>query len=191
MVAFSLENFLDARNEDKKGEVTYRQWGTLELIQGYDIDEARRDDQPLREERPFQPLMGVLTCHPFPGVDVESEVWWDHYEDEVVLVDSYLGFSWKRAGGRADRVGLEYLYIPGKNESVGANVHLNVTDKFAVGTSLHRELKLDQNVASAYYVQYNSQCWGVRVSADRYAGETSFMVSFTILGLGELGGSKW
>lgn len=187
VVAFSLENLLDARNENEKGEVSYKQWGTLEFVQGYDIDEARRDGQPSREKRPFDPLMGILTFHPVSNVDLQSEVWWDHYEDEVALVDTFIEFSYRRAGGRTDRYGLEYLYIPGKNESIGYNVHVNITDAFAAGTSLQRELTLDRNVGARYYVQYSSQCWGVRVSMESFAGIDSFMVSFTLLGLGELG----
>ncbi|RJR45454.1 MAG: LPS-assembly protein LptD [Desulfobacteraceae bacterium] len=187
VVAFSLANFLDARNENAKGEVTYKQWGTLELVQGYDIGEARRDDQPLREERPFEPLMGIVTAHPFPNVDLDSEVWWDHYENEVVLSDTILEFNVKRSGGRTDRYGLEYLYIRDGNESIGYNVHLNLTESIAAGTSLHRNLNLDRSVGARYYVQYLSQCWGIRVSVESFAGIDSFMVSFTLLGLGELG----
>jgi LPS-assembly protein len=189
VVAFSLENFLDARNENEKGDVTYRQWGTLQLIQGYDIDEANRDDQPFREKRPFEPLTGILTYYPFPSVDVEGEVQWDHYDNEIAFADTFLDFSVRRAGGRTDRYGLEYLYIRDRNESIGYNAHVNLTDSFAAGTSLHRNLNLDRSVGARYYVQYLSQCWGVRVSMDSFAGIDSFMVSFTLLGLGELG--RW
>jgi len=188
VVAFSLANFLDARNENEKGEIAYRQWGTLELVQGYDIGEARRDDEPLRKERPLQPLMGIVTAHPFPNVEVDSEVWWDHYENEVAFTDTFLEFSVNRAGGRKDRYGIEYLYIKDGNESIGYNAHVNLTESIAAGTSLHRNLNQDRSVGARYYVQYLSQCWGVRVSVDSFAGVDSFMVSFTLLGLGDLGG---
>jgi LPS-assembly protein len=188
LIAFSLANFLDARKENEKGEVTYTQWGTLEFIQGYDLGEARREGEPLVEERPFEPLMAILTFHPFAYVDAASEVWWDHHDSEVALVDTFLELSVPRAGGRTDRYGLEYIYVPGRNESIGYNIHVNLTESFAVGTSLQRELNLDRNVGARYYVQYLSQCWGVRLSVDSYAGIDSVMVSFTLLGLGDIAG---
>ena len=46
VIRLSLENFLDARSGGKGGIVTYRQWATFDLIQGYDLAEARRDRAP-------------------------------------------------------------------------------------------------------------------------------------------------
>lgn len=213
VVAFSLENFIDAKNENAKGEVTYKEWGTLQLIQGYDITEDDVDDVfvPPRNDRPFLPLTAIFTYHPFQSMELDSEIWWDHYEDQVALVDSFLEFSLKRAGGRLDRYGLEYLYIRDgnqnqplnviqglnvtqglnssgiANESLGVNAHVNVVDGIAAGTSVHRALNLDRSVGARYYLQYSSQCWGVQVSMENLAGIDAVMVKFSLLGLGEIG----
>lgn len=199
VVALSLENFLDARNEDEKGNVTYRQWGTFQLIQGYDIEETSRVQTPFtyleslslpdtsRGDRRFEPLIGILTYRPFSNIDVDSEVRWDHYENEVALADTFLELSLPRAGGKSDRYGLEYLFVRDRNESIGVNAHVNLNEQFAAGTSLHRSLDVDHNVGTRYYVQYSSQCWAVRLSVENFAGIDSVMVSFNLLGLGEIG----
>jgi len=82
-VALSLENFLDARLEDEKGGVTYRQWGRFILSQGYDIDEARRTEEPLKKKRPLTPFSASLTFTPFSGIDLSGEAGWDHYDNEI------------------------------------------------------------------------------------------------------------
>jgi LPS-assembly protein len=203
VVALSLENFVDARNEDAKGNVTYKQWGTFQLIQGYDIEGTNRMQVPYtqlealtlpsttRGDRHYEPLIGILTYHPFSSIDLDSEIRWDHYDEEVALADTFLEFNVKRAGGRADRYGLEYLYVRDRNESLGVNAHVNLTEKFAVGTSFHRSLDLGESVGARHYVQYSSQCWGVKLSVENLAGIDSVMVSFNLLGLGEFGTSGW
>lgn len=189
LVAFSLENFLDARNENNKGEVSYKQWATLSLIQGYDITEGRRDEDSLGKKRPFEPLKAVLTYHPFSRADVDAEAWWDYYQDGIALADVSAGFRMERGGGRFDRYGLEYLYIKGGDKSLGAYLHVNLMEGFAVGTSLHRSLDLEYTVSSRYWLEYRSQCWGVRVGIEDQNGDQRVVVGLTLLGLGEMG--KW
>ncbi|MFH1487420.1 MAG: LPS assembly protein LptD, partial [Pseudomonadota bacterium] len=55
-ITLSVENFFDVRKKNSEGEVTYNQWGTFSLSQGYDLHEAGRDTEPSREKQPFEPL---------------------------------------------------------------------------------------------------------------------------------------
>jgi len=189
VVEFSLENFLDARRENDKGEVTYAQWGTFSLTQGYDVTEARRDGEPGSKEKPFLPLQGILTYHPFSRVDVDTEVWWDHYEESIIFADVSAEYQMERAGGRLDRYGLEYQYVKEGDRSIGGYAHVNLVEGFAAGTSQHRSLDLKYNVGSTYWVEYLSQCWGVRVAVEDSDGIESVMVGFSLTGLGDIG--KW
>jgi LPS-assembly protein len=187
--AFSLENFLDARKENEKGEVTYAQWATFSLSQAYDIQEAGRDGEPWREKQPFEPLTGILTYHPFPRIDIDTEVWWDHYRDDVTYADLSLEYNMERGAGRMDRYALHHFYIKGRDSNIGGSAHVNLVEGFAVGGALSRNLNKDHNVGHRQYLEYRSQCWGVRVSAESLEGIDSLMVSFTLLGLGDLG--RW
>ncbi|MBN1103667.1 MAG: LPS-assembly protein LptD [Deltaproteobacteria bacterium] len=189
VVEFSLENFLDTRREDDKGEVTYAQWGTFSLSQGYDITEARRDEEPGRKEKPFLPLQGILTYHPSTRVDLDTEVWWDHYQGCIIFADVSGEYQMARSGGRFDRYGLEHQYVKGGDRSIGGYAHVNLAEGFAVGASQHRSLNLKYRVGSTYWAEYRSQCWGVRVAVEDSDGIESVMVGFSLMGLGDLG--KW
>jgi LPS-assembly protein len=207
-ITLSLENFLDARKEGREGHVTYSQWATLSLIQAYDINEQRRDPEPGSEKRPFEPLVGLISLTRFPGPDLDVEVHWDHYEKSIPFADVSLGLSIKRSGGRKDvyRLGYQYSregynrdwystsgyttnwystegYSRAGNENLSYLLNVNLISGFSVGTSLRRNLKLGHDIESRYWLDYQAQCWGIRVAAERLEGVQSVAVTFNLLGL--------
>jgi LPS-assembly protein len=188
ILVLSLENFLDARKENKKGEASYEQWVTFSLSQGYDIDGERRDEAPGQEKRPFLPLTGVLTLSPYPHLYFDAVALWDHYDKEITFADVGLQWYLQRSGGRMDSVGIDYRYVKGTGEKgLNLNLHVNLLRGFSAGTTISRDLNLSKSVDERFYVDYQSQCWGVRVIAESFSGVDSIMVVFRLLGLGDLG----
>lgn len=189
LLILSLENFLDAKRESSKDGVSYRQWVAFSLEQAYDLDEARRSEEPEREKRPFLPLAGVLTVNPYPSFYFYGEAQWDHYEREISLADLALQWSIQRAGGTTDSVRLNYRYVKETGEKgLNLGAHFNLVHGFSAGGSIQRDMRRKESVEGNLYVDYESQCWGVRVGAERADGATNIMVLFRLLGLGVLGG---
>jgi LPS-assembly protein len=182
--SFALENFFDVRKENEKGEVSYAQWAALRLAQGYDVDEARRDEEPAREKRPFEPLEVELRLTPFPYLDFKGGVLWDHQEDQVSATDLSLEFSLDRSGGRKDRFKVDYLYIKGESENINYNINVNLWHGFSVGTFLQKDISRRHDISTGYWLEYQSHCWGVRLSATSFDEISTFMVTFNLLGLG-------
>ena len=185
-VALSLENFLDARLEDEKGGVTYRQWGTFILTQGYDIDEARRTEDPQRKRRPLAPLSASMTFTPSSGIDVSGEIGWDHYDNEIEHSNLAFELSIDRAGARKDIFSFDYVFERGSEKSLNFSAHVNLAHGFSVGGALKKDLYLDEDITNNLWLGYRSQCWGVKLVGERSDGGTSFMVIFQILGLGDI-----
>jgi len=48
-------------------------------------------------------------------------------------------------------------------------------------------LNLSRSVDEKFYLDYQSQCWGMRVIAESSSGVDSIMVIFRLLGLGDMG----
>ena len=188
LLILTLENFLDAKHDDKKGGLIYRQWVAFRLEQGYDIDEQRRTAEPGRDKRLFLPLQADLRVDPYKSIYFDATARWDHYEKEIAFAD--IGFRWslERSRGRADTIGMDYRYVKETGED-GLNVtaHLNLFGGFSAGASFHRDLSRKQNVGERFYLDYESQCWGVRASVERFEGTDSIMVFFRLLGLGDFG----
>jgi hypothetical protein len=186
-IALSLDNLLDMRKENSKGEVTYGQWGRLNLIQGYNIEKPTGSRVPEAEKGDFLPLLGFLSISPAYPLTFQAEAEWDYYEQSLSYADVSLELAIKRAGGKFDTYGLDYQYL--KNGSKGLNVsfHINLLHGFSVGVSQSRDLREGQGVQERYYVDYQSQCWGVRIVSESITGVSNFMILFRLVGLGSLG----
>ena len=183
----SIDNLLDVRKEGDKGGVTYAQWGTLGLSQGYDIDEVDRDEEPWREKEPFEPLNGILTFTPLPDLILDAEAHWDHYDDAISFADLSLELQIDRSGGRKDSYEIDYTYWKEGNKGLNYYLNVNLLYGFSVGSSLKRDIDLGQNIEKSYWFEYLSQCWGIRLIAEKIDETSSIMVTFRLLGLGDLG----
>ncbi|MFH1122690.1 MAG: LPS assembly protein LptD [Pseudomonadota bacterium] len=187
-VTLSVDNFFDARKENEKGEISYAQWGTFALSQGYDIEDARGDAGTSRKKRPFEPLAGILTLRPFKTLYVDAEARWDYYDEEISYTDVALEFAFERSGGRRDTYALDYEYSSEGIKSLNYRLNVNLLYGFSAGTSQKRDLNVKKISESSYWLDYESQCWGVRLIAGRLDEEESIMIYFRLLGLGEIRG---
>jgi hypothetical protein len=186
-ITFSIENILDSRKDDMEGKIHYAQWGTFTLSQPYNLTEARRDDDPDRDREPFEPLIAEINAFPFSWLDVDAEARWDHYRTDIVYADISAGLSLERSAGRRDRFALEYQYEQDEYQYLGYRVHLNLPGGFSLGTALRKELERGHTLDSAYWLDYQAQCWGLRLSAGSLDGIESFSLTVNFLGLGGVG----
>ena len=185
-LTLTLENLLDTRKENDKGEVTYAQWGTFSLSQPYNIEEARRNEDPFREKRPFEPLVGILTLMPLPGMDFDAEARWDHDLKDIIFTDLSLEFTYDRSGGRKDKYVIDYQYEEGASANLSYYFNLNLVNGFSVGAALKRDLDARHTIGSGYWIDYQSQCWSVRLTAEKLGDVGSVMIQFNLLGLDKL-----
>lgn len=188
LLILTLENFLDARRDNRKGASTYRQWVAFSLEQGYDIDEARRTDKPGQGKKPFLPLQAELRVSPYKSIYFDATARWDHYEKEIAFADTGLRWLIERSRGKEDSIGIDYRYVKRTGEK-GLNVtaHVNLLGGFSAGGSINRDIGRKESVEERVYLDYESQCWGVRITAGRSEGKGSVMVLFRLLGLGDFG----
>ncbi len=185
-VTFSLENFLDARMEDKKGNVDYNQWAIFRLNQGYDIQEATDDG----ENRPFTPLTAELIVTPFPTLDLRGSTGWDHYESTFTQTTLSGEFTVNRYGGRRDYYEINYQHYKYEEEdqtNINFRTNINLAYGFSVGGSLQRDLEVEKNITSTGWLGYQGQCWGVKLGAGKESGDTTFIVALRLVGLGSAG----
>lgn len=189
-VALSLENFLDARMENNKDEVSYSQWATFNLSQGYDIDEARRHEEPGTRKKPFKPLNASANLYLPGNIDVQGSANWDHYEHEITSASLSLDLSVDRSGGREDTYRVDYQYARDNQKNLNLWLDVYLTHGFSVGSSLERDLVLDQSISNSYWLRYQRQCWGVRLVVEKEDEETRVMMVFELLGLGDIEARK-
>ncbi len=186
-VALSLDNLLDMRRENAKGEVTYGQWGRLNLIQAYNIEKPTGIRVPETDIGDFLPLLAFLSVSPAYPLTLQAEAEWDYDKHAVSYADVSLELAVKRSGGKYDTYGLNYQYLKNGSKGLNFSFHINLSHGFSVGASQSRDLSESEGVQERYYLDYQSQCWGVRVISESLTGLDSFMVLFRLVGLGGLG----
>ena len=187
-IAFALENFLDARFEDKKGKVRYSQLANFKLIQGYDLDSEEKDGK----KRPFTPLKALLIVKPFTSLSLRGSAAWDYYESEFSQAVLSGKLSVNRTGGVKDTYEINYRYYKDSEDgstNLNFRVNLNLLYGFSVGGSLERDMDAGRNVSSAGWIGYRRQCWELRTGASWESGDTNVMVVLRLTGLVDTG--KW
>jgi len=188
LVTFSIENFLDARLEDGNGNVSYRQLAKLTFSQSFDVEEERRGDEPTRDAEPFEPLFVEMILRPFPALDFFAQARWDHYDQEITFLDMSLELTVDRSGDRKDKFYVDYQYNIDNQESINFFFDINLTHGLSAGSSLERRLDLSENISNKYWLQYQRQCWGIKLVTEKEDDETSVMLVFQLVGLGD---ARW
>ncbi len=181
-IVLSIENLLDARMENEKGVVSYRQLARFNLSQGYSIDEARRDESPGEEKEALEPLLATMILRPFPGMYFVGRTAWDYEKDKVTTVKLSLDLSVPRSGNRKDRYALDYVDEENGKRSLKFWADVNLSHGFSAGASINRDLDLKHDIRSGYWVEYESQCWALQAGMEEEEAGTRFMLSVRLLG---------
>ncbi len=184
-ITLELENFLDTRSENKQGRVTYRQWAALSLLQSYNIDEARKEHEPGVKKKPFDPLQLSLTVKPLELVDIYWLAQWDHYDTEFKSNDLSIELTIDRSTARKDHYKLEYQSLKGEYRNLSLSADVGLWGGFSAGGFYSKDFRADEEISSNIWVNYGSQCWGIKVVAQREDKDTRFMVLFELKGLGQ------
>jgi LPS-assembly protein len=172
-ITLSIDNFMDAKNHDSEGNIAYSRWVDLNLSQGYDLDESRLNQ-----------LTGTLILMPFPDLGLNARFRWDHHEHKISYADLSLEFDMERSEGRKDTYRIDYVNQDGLNKGLSYYLNVNMPYGFSAGSSLQRDMDLGHNIENSLWLEYLSQCWGVRLTVERFDEESSIMLTFRLLGLG-------
>ena len=174
---------------DEDGNVSYRQLGKFTLSQAYNVEEKRRSSQPGVDREPFEPLYAELNVRPFRGFSLFAETGWDYYDRKITFADVAVDLTVDRSGGRKDRFRADYLY--GKeedHESLLMWFDVNLVYGLSAGSSYERALNVKENISTKFWVQYLRQCWGLKLIVKDEDEDTSVMLEFQLIGLGD---TRW
>lgn len=186
-LVFALDNFVDARLENREGRVRYSQWVNFQLAQGYSIAEQRDEEGSGEENRPFEPLTAALFLKPYRYLDFYGVTKWDHYDRELTETNLAMSLSMDRSGGRTDIYRVTYQNIEDKGSALNYWLRINLIYGFAAGTSLRRKTDPKSTISNKYWLEYASQCWSVLLGMEREESDTSVLLAFRLRGLGQFG----
>ncbi len=185
-IFLSLDNYLDARREDEKRNPTYYQIANFSLTQGYNLDEVRKEVTAGEEREPFEPLSASLNLTPSPALDLSAAANWDHYEHYISSWSFALDLAVERNGARQDILEIDFVYDRENAKNLNYDLSINLLQGFSVGASGKRDLIIDYNIENSYWIDYQSQCWGMRLLYEDLEEDKRIMLTFRLLGLGDV-----
>ena len=185
-VSLSLDNYFDARRQDEKGRSTYSQSANFILTQGYDIDEATEENAPGEKREPFSPLNASLSLTPYPALNLTASATWNHYKEYISSGIVGLDLTVKRSGGRQDSYSIDYVYARDSTRNLNYELTMNLLYGFSVGAQARRDLNMKHDIENSYWIDYQSQCWGLRLIYEDLDEDKRAMLFFRLLGIGKV-----
>ncbi len=122
---------------------------------------------------------------PWDGLYFESDVEYDPYESRIYTFNSSMTFS----DYRGDMLSFDYRYTHDILKQLRSMVRVALNDKWSVGMQNRHDFDNEMDFDTIYQLEYNDQCWGVRVFYRDDSTERGFFLVFSIGGFGEIFGT--
>ncbi len=182
-IAYSLNTILTGKFTEDKNTYT-RDIVYMDISQSYDISEAARDLTSSTDERkPFSDITLEVLLRPFQLVTLSTKEqydvyynWFDKHESSINLADK-----------RGDSLKLLYNYTRDSVEYIDIGARIKAIE--AVDLTYRNRYSYDSgdNIETVYGIEYQKQCWGAVFTYTDRLEEKIFMVTFNLLGLGDIG----
>lgn len=211
-ITYSLNNTVTGRFE-KDGRKRYLDFLYFDISQSYDIGAARRPAVPGVKKQPFSDVTAEVILRPMEAVEVSARALYDVYERALDKYDITAGYG--DAYGNA--LSLNYRFrntppgslsvpSPAQPSAASAATSAAVLDSSRRYAEVYWRLRLADPVALSYRnrysfdagksletdygAEYMHQCWGVKIEYRDLLEEQLVMLTFSLKGLGEVGGIK-
>ncbi|MBN2516202.1 MAG: LPS-assembly protein LptD [Deltaproteobacteria bacterium] len=183
-VTYSLTNTLTARVKDSAGGISYREFFNLKVSQPYNIKEAQRNlSEPNDTRRPFGNVAIEFDFNPFQYLSLDSDASYDVNDGEWKKTNCNFAVS----DGRGDSVSVEYRYTQDQLEEINLSLDATVTKTLDFKYVIRRNVLDKKYLESTYAIDYHKQCWSVGVSYSDTSDDRSYMIIFSLYGLGKVG----
>jgi hypothetical protein len=137
------------------------------------------------ERQPLGPLQAKVSLTPYPAIDLSATANWDHYEREMKSGSGSLDLTIERSGGRQDLYRVDLAYAKETTRNLNYEAEINLLFGFSVGVKRKRDLIIKYDIENSYWVDYQSQCWGLRLVYEELEADERVMLFFRLLGVGE------
>ena len=114
---------------------------------------------------------------------MKADAKWSIYEDHFTSHNIGLDLKHDRYGS----LYTEYRFERYQNESLFANLKVNITPKVEAYSLYERNIREESDIGTGLGVIYKSQCWSVDISYLTTANDRRYTFLINLMGLGELG----
>ena len=187
LLNWSLTNYLTGRFRAADGTSEYRELLYLRISQGYDF---RRTGQDLLatgvDSRYFTDLRLETRIAPLKNLSLRTDTRFNVYDVRFSSVDVVTEYS----GDDADTASFGYHYAGSSWDYLEARFGVHLTRQVLLHYTGRYIIPGSKFLENSVSVEYRHQCWGVTFSYLNRQNDTSFIVSFSLAGIGSIGKMK-
>ncbi|MDD2337971.1 MAG: LPS assembly protein LptD [Geobacteraceae bacterium] len=187
MISYSITNYLTGKYLSPDNPATYRDLAYLRISQGYEFSGTRRDVLTLvDDQRPFTDVRVEAKVNPTDHLSLLLDSRFNTYRANFSTVDIAANVS--DSAGNSARLG--YRFSRDEVRYLEGGFSISYIEPFVFHYLTRYSFDTKDFLESHYALEFKQQCWGLSFSYRQRPGDRSFLVSFSLSGIGALGKFK-
>lgn len=187
MISYSLTNYLTGKYVSADTPASYRDLAYLRISQGYEFSGTRRDVLTLVDEQhPFTDIRLEAKLYPTERISFGLDSRFSPYRADF----SILNVSADATDDNGNLVGISYRYARDEVSYLEGKFDISYIKPFVFHYLTRYSFDTGDALESYYALEFKQQCWGVTFSYRDRPGDQSFVVNFTLSGIGAIGKFK-
>ncbi|WP_223912199.1 LPS-assembly protein LptD [Geobacter sp. AOG1] len=185
LLGWSLTSYLTGRYATPSGAPDYRELLFLRLSQGYQLSGSRRDLLNLADDDRdrLTDLRLEMRANPDKRLTVSLD---SRYNPGLARI-STVSAGFDLTDGSGNFAGASYFYARNRLGYLEGRLGLTLVKPFIFNYTPRYSFDKGEFLESLYTLEYRQQCWSLDFSYQDRPGNRSFLVSFTLSGLGSFG----
>ncbi len=183
MVTYSLTNVLTGKFTHGDQPPLYRDLLYLRLSQGYEFGGSRRDILTLVDEgRPLTDIRVEARLNPWKALSISTDSRYNVYHNYF----STTGLAADYTDGSDNKVGVAYRHARGELQYLEGRLGVALVKPFVFNYTARYSFDRGDFLESNYALEYKHQCWSVIFSYQERPDNRSFVINFTLSGIGSV-----
>ena len=188
MVSYSITNYLTGKYLSDDGTPLYADLAYFRISQGYEISDSRRDVLAVvDDQRPFTDIRTEARINLLKRLSFDLDSRFNPYDVRFTTANTGISVS----DNRGNSAGLSYRFSRNEVDYLEGRLTASYLHPFTFHYASRYSFDSGRFLESVYAMEYKQKCWSVILTYhDRIDKNNSFLVSFTLSGIGALGKVK-
>jgi LPS-assembly protein len=187
MLGYSFTNYLTGKYLTEDNIAQYVDLAYFRISQGYEFSDTRRDVLAVVDERrPFTDIRAEARVNLLKWLHFNLDSRFNPYELHFTTANVGIDVS-DKAGNSA---GFLYRFSRDTVNYLEGRLNISYVKPFIFHYATRYSLDSSRFLESIYALEFKQQCWGVSLSYQDRIDNQSFLVNFTLSGIGSLGKIK-
>jgi LPS-assembly protein len=184
LLTLSLTNYVTGRFRAADGTSEYRELLYLRLSQGYDFRQTGQDLLIAGvDSRHFTDVRLETRINPLKNFSLLTDTRFNVYDVRFSSVDVVTEYR----GDVVDLISFGYHYASNSWDYLETHLGVHLTRQIVLNYTGRYVVPGSKFLENSVSIGYQHQCWGVTLAYVNRQNDTSFMLSFSLAGIGSFG----